>query len=436
MRAMSFALTKPQILARTKRVTRRIGWARLKPGEHFQAVEKAQGLKRGEKLATLAELVCVSNRQVRLADITAADCAAEGFPDLAPAQFVAMFCQAMRVEPGALVQRIEFSYADEPGPPPLVPGVIHTGDCLDALRGLPSKSVDLVFCSPPYEAARTYGVGFKLRGQGWVDWAVERYLECLRVSRGLVAWVVEGQTRQYRYSATPALLMADLHRMGVQLRKPAAFARVGIAGSGGPDFLRNDWEWVVCAGPGGRLPWSDNTAMGHPPKWAPGGEMSHRLTSGTRRNQWGSGKSGGRGRKADGTHNASGPGMAANSSVDAIADQATGELFDSGKPRPGYRPPKLANPGNIIRCVVGGGVMGSKLCHENEAPFPERLAEFFVRSFCPPGGLVLDPFAGSGTTLAVAERWERRWVGVELRPDQVALCWRRLKEERRPLAVS
>ena len=27
----------------------------------------------------------------------------------------------------------------------------------------------------------------------------------------------------------------------------------------------------------GKLPWSDNTACGHPPKWAPGGEMSHRL---------------------------------------------------------------------------------------------------------------------------------------------------------------
>ncbi len=107
------------------------------------------------------------------------------------------------------------------------------------MRGMEADSVDLVFTSPPYEAARTYGVGFNLRGQQFVDWCVERYLECVRVCKGLVAWVIEGQTRQFRWSATPALLMADLHRAGVRLRKPPAFHRVGIPGSGGPDWLRN-----------------------------------------------------------------------------------------------------------------------------------------------------------------------------------------------------
>jgi hypothetical protein len=140
---------------------------------------------------------------------------------------------------------------------------ILQADCLDFLRNLPDGCVDLVFCSPPYEAARTYGIDFKLKGQDWVDWAVERFLECHRVSRGLTAWVVEGQTRKFRWSATPALLMADLHRAGVKLRKPPAYKRVGIPGSGGPDWLRNDYEFIVCASHG-KLPWSDNTAMGHP----------------------------------------------------------------------------------------------------------------------------------------------------------------------------
>ena len=69
---------------------------------------------------------------------------------------------------------------------------------------------------------------------------------------------------------------------------------------GGPDWFRNDYEFIVCAS-GGRLPWSDNTACGHPPKWAPGGEMSHRLSDGTRKNQWGgSSKSTGGERGKDG----------------------------------------------------------------------------------------------------------------------------------------
>lgn len=67
--------------------------------------------------------------------------------------------------------------------------VLGCGDCLAILRDMPADSVDLVFCSPPYEAARTYGIDFNLRGDAWVEWAVDRYLECVRVCRGLVAWV-------------------------------------------------------------------------------------------------------------------------------------------------------------------------------------------------------------------------------------------------------
>ncbi|WP_460991160.1 DNA methyltransferase [Sinomonas soli] len=50
---------------------------------------------------------------------------------------------------------------------------------------------------------------------------------------------------------------------------------------------------------------------------------------------------------------------------------------------------------------------------------PEGLLERFILAATDPGDLVLDPFAGSGTTLAVAERTGRAWVGVELSQDTV-----------------
>ena len=68
---------------------------------------------------------------------------------------------------------------------------ILQGDTLDWAREQPDDSIDLVFNSPPYEAARTYGIGFKLRGQDWVDWAVERFVEQYRICRGLVCWVID-----------------------------------------------------------------------------------------------------------------------------------------------------------------------------------------------------------------------------------------------------
>jgi hypothetical protein len=210
---------------------------------------------------------------------------------------------------------------------------------------------------------------------------------------GLIAIVCEGQTKRFRYSCAPVLLMADLHRAGFHLRKPPIFHRVGIPGSGGPDWLRNDYEPIVCITRPGKLPWSDNTALGHPPTWAPGGALSHRVRDGHR------------------------VGWAPNGTT-------AGDLHN-GK---GYDPPVLANPGNVIKCNVGGGQLGDKRAHRNEAPFPLKLAEFFVRSFCAPNGLVVDPFAGSGTTGHAAKKWGRRFAGCDIRESQVDLCRRRLAD--------
>lgn len=299
---------------------------------------------------------------------------------------------------------------------------LYQGDCLEVLSQLPEQSVDLIFGSPPYEDARTYGLDFRLAGQDWVDWMVECVRASLRVCRGLVAFVVEGRTRRFRWSPTPSLLMADLHRAGVHLRKPPVFHRVGIPGSGGPDWLRNDYEFIVCATNGGKLPWSDNTAMGHPPKWAPGGEMSHRVTDGTRVNQWG-GNHAIDGRDKSGTKRNQG-----NRPSHKVQSR---RKPDGTRPRDGvYAEPVKANPGNIIHCKVGGGVMGHPLAHENEAPFPESLVEFVVRSFCPPGGIVCDPFCGSGTTMAVAKAEGRRGIGIDIRESQCGLAVKRIQQPR------
>ena len=43
-----------------------------------------------------------------------------------------------------------------------------------------------------------------------------------------------------------------------------------------------------------------------------------------------------------------------------------------------------------------------------------------------PGDLVLDPTCGSGTTAAVAERWGRRWITIDINPIQISLCRQRI----------
>ena len=60
------------------------------------------------------------------------------------------------------------------------------------------------------------------------------------------------------------------------------------------------------------------------------------------------------------------------------------------------------------------------------AAYPPKLAETCILAGCPIGGIVLDPFFGSGTTGMVAKRLNRRYIGIELNPDYCTLAKQRI----------
>ena len=63
---------------------------------------------------------------------------------------------------------------------------------------------------------------------------------------------------------------------------------------------------------------------------------------------------------------------------------------------------------------------------DHPAVMPMTLAKRCVKITSRPGDVVLDPYAGSGTTLIAARDLGRKWVGVELNPDFVGMIERRL----------
>jgi hypothetical protein len=241
-------------------------------------------------------------------------------------------------------------------------------------------------------------MGISRKTDAWVAWMVEVYHSGRIDSRRARGWWRSwspGRRGNYRWSAGPALLMAELHRAGLNLRNPPIFSRVGIPGSGGPDWLRADYEWIVCTSrPGKRR---ESRCLRRRSGTLDGTRVNERITKTHTTVQSGTSRNGGAG--------------------------------DARTVRRKIVMPEKANPGNIIKANVGGGVMGNPICHANEAPFPERLAEFFVLSFCPPGGRVSDPFSGSGTTAAVSKRHGRSFAGCDLRQSQVDLALRRLAGE-------
>ncbi len=319
---------------------------------------------------------------------------------------------------------------------------------------LPDLSVDLVFGSPPYADARLYledgrDLGIARGLTDWVDWMLVVTAESLRVSRGAVVWVAAGKTEDRNYWPACEGLMWEWWKAGGHAYRPCYWHRVGIPGSGGDQWFRADVEYVMCFKRPGPLPWTHNTAMGHAPKWAPGGEMSNRMSDGERVNAFGVRMDGVRigARRQNGKHytEETPAGNAPELAVPMTRREATlAEGRAKNWPRGGdrgmngeesiYVPPVLANPGTLIRTTVGGGQLGSTLAHESEAPFPEDLARHFVLSLCPPGGSCLDPFSGSGTTVAVAVAAKngRVGLGMDLRMSQCRLGSRRIADGLRP----
>jgi hypothetical protein len=123
MRNISFSMTTEAVRNRTKTVTRRLGWWNLQPGTVLQAVEKAQGLKKGEHVKPICLIRVVSVQHEGLYQIgnfelhegrSAEDeVKLEGFPDLMPSQFLDMFCKANKCTGFQGVNRIEFEYVND-----------------------------------------------------------------------------------------------------------------------------------------------------------------------------------------------------------------------------------------------------------------------------------------------------------------------------------
>lgn len=112
MRNMSFALTTAQFRARTKTVTRRLGWRFVKVGDLLMGCVKCQGLKPNEAIERLGPIVVVAKTYEPLEAITPDDVAREGFPGMTPGEFVAMFCRHMKATPATEITRIGYDYLD------------------------------------------------------------------------------------------------------------------------------------------------------------------------------------------------------------------------------------------------------------------------------------------------------------------------------------
>lgn len=244
-------------------------------------------------------------------------------------------------------------------------------------RSLPfgDDSVDLVFGSPPYFERRKSVASMKQKD--WVQFMEEVTNQALRVSRGVVMWVVSGGMIGGRYNVGCEELLTRLAHYALH---PCIWTK-NTAPSGNGTWFSNSWEYVLAFSKAKPLPYFSVAEIATPIKYKTGGTFRQRGVNGMR------------------------------------TERSKQSRYPTHKMR--RRMP------NVVHATVGGGHMGSPLACDNEAPFPESLPSYFLPCLCPPGGTVLDPFCGSGTTLAVAQRLGRNSIGIDIRDSQVALSRRR-----------
>jgi len=255
-----------------------------------------------------------------------------------------------------------------------VQGVVRS-DALSYLRSLPDDCVDLCVTSPPYWAKRTYGAGSEELGQERVP---EEYLD------RLLAIFAEAR-RVLRPSGWAAVNLGDTMSnqpgRGRGSAKRAISAAAQKASAIAPDQRQLDMPVKSAT----LIPWRFAYRMGREQRWVVRPHVTwHKL-----------------GHQPEHVND-----RLTLASEPLLLFTPTGRSF--------YRHPRQdgasANETDVWSITVGRGTRGKG----HPAVFPEALVERSIQRFCPAWGVVIDPFAGSGTVGDVATRLGRTFLGCDL----------------------
>jgi DNA modification methylase len=268
----------------------------------------------------------------------------------------------------------------------LVEGVTW-GDAAQWLPAFPEQSVDLFFTSPPYADARAYS---RIHPDRYVEWFLPLARAMFRATAAEGSFVLNiknrvaksGPLRGQRHPYVYELVLA-LQHLGWRWIETYIWTKPNaVPGRFGPR-TKDAFEYVYHFARG-RKPYFDLDAVRVPYKTPPNEILRRRLdTRGRRETAAGYGRN-------------------------------RAQTYEKGG----------ADPGNVLAVPQ---TYNQHYGVDHTAAMPEGLAAFFAQATCPPGGVVIDPFCGSGTTQVVARRFDRRAGGLELHREFVDVARDRLR---------
>jgi len=273
---------------------------------------------------------------------------------------------------------------------------ILCGDAADVLRALPAAHVDAIVTSPPYFQQRDYGdrrqIGREPDPEQYLDNLSAIFCECHRVLRECGAlWIVIGDKYDRgELLGLPWRLALRLKQLGWKLRSDVIWHKPNAMPSPGKCRPTVDHEYVFYFTKSNDAYYDADSVREPHVTFTEQSRMR-----GGRRHFFQRGGTPEAGKNAGNTN------------------------LHRGRWDQAFHP-KGRNKRTVWSIPL------SKFREAHFAVFPERLVETCLKATCPPQGVVLDPFLGSGTTAVVAQRLGLRCIGIDCIEEYCQMARRRL----------
>lgn len=265
---------------------------------------------------------------------------------------------------------------------------IYNNDCLEGMKSLPDCSIDMIITSPPYWNLRDYGV----EGQVGLEETPEKYIEKLvsifNESKRILKkegtlWVNIGDTYS-THSSGSKKHSHNFRKADVAASNGIGTLKKGKTGLPEKNLLGVPWKLALGLQSNGWI--LRNDIIWHKPNPVPGGQ---------------------------------------------------GKVFDRFTVSHEYmffltKSHKYFFDGENVRTETGARpkdvwkISTKPLKDAHFAVFPPELIETPILAGCPEGGIVLDPFMGSGTTALVSRKLKRNYIGFEINPTYIEIANKRL----------
>ncbi len=263
---------------------------------------------------------------------------------------------------------------------------IFQGNSKEILKTLPDNSIDLIVTSPPYADRRkqTYG---GVSPEHYVEWFLPISRELLRVLKPDGTFILNikekaenGERRTYVLE-----LILALRKQGWLWTEEFIWHKKNSYPGKWPNRFRDAWERLLQFNKTKEFNMYQDTVKVPIGDWANG-----RLKN--------------------------------LSETDKIRDNAkNGSGF--GKNISNWLGKETVYPNNVLH-------LSTECNNKNHsAAFPDALPEWFIKLFTKEYDTVLDPFAGSGTTLRVAKSMYRNSIGIEIMPEYVEMIKSQLQQK-------